>query len=133
MAKLVGWQSRNPGVQFNFGAMATISSVTVWAADSDGQAGVALPTLINVRTLSGSFSQDFSITNPVGNGNTVPIELSGFSVTTDALIISATRDPLNNNWTMFSEVEFVSAIPEPTAPAFLVELAGLALLRRRRN
>jgi hypothetical protein len=129
VAKLVSWLDITPVVQFDFGTIATISSVTVWAADSDGAAGVALPSLITISTPDLSFSQSFVINNPAGYGSTVPLELSGFSVTTDKLIVSATPTA---QWTMFSEVQFFTPVPEPATATLVAGLAGLSLLRRRR-
>lgn len=128
VAGLVGWEFRNPVIRFEFGSVQTIQAVTVWAADSDGSAGVGLPKNITLRTPDHSFSQTFSITNPSGNGYTVPLFLSGFSVNTSSLIVEAER---NHSWTMFSEIQFDS-VPEVSSLA-LVGLAGVGFLARRRR
>ncbi len=130
-AQLVGWLNRNTDITFNFTSQATVKSFTVWAADSDNYAGVGLPESISIRTADESFSRTFTVDNPAGNGNTIPLTFGGFEVTTDQLIVSFVR---NYQWTMFSEVTF-SAVPEPAHTGVLLGLAGLMLLaiRRRRN
>jgi len=129
VAGLSGWNSTNPMIQFNFAPSTEIQSVTVWAADSDGSAGVGLPTSIKLRTPDNLFSRTFPINNPSGNGTTVPLYLGGFSVTTSALIVEVQRA---HQWTMLSEVQF-SSVPEPSS----VLLGGVmlvgTLLRRRRS
>jgi hypothetical protein len=128
---LVGWRFSDPDVTFEFGAPVTIRSVTVWSADSDGAAGVYLPTAITLT--AGAFSQSFTVLNPAGAGTVVPIVLDGFEVTASSMQVFAQRDTVGNNWTMLSEVEF-SAIPEPSTYALgggLLALAA-AFLRRRR-
>lgn len=124
---LAGWLNTDPSITFNFDSTATVSMVQVWAADSNGEAGVALPSTITVRTPDSSFSQTFNVTDPAGSGTTVRLDLTGFQVTTDSLVIESTRA---NQWTMFSEVRF-DTVPEPSS-ALLLGLSGLFLLRRRR-
>ena len=131
---LSGWDGRAPGIAFAFASTVTITDVTVWAADSDGAAAVYLPTSITLST-PGGFSQVFPVTNPVGSGSTVPIALSGFSVTTNSLTVSLTPAPANR-WTMLSEVEFASNIPEPGQTAVLMAAGsalGACLWRRQRR
>lgn len=126
---LSGWQSSNPIIQFNFAAAIQVASVTVWAADSDGSAGVGLPSSIVIRTPDNLFSRTFPIANPAGNGSTVQLILSGFSVNTSSLIVEANRA---NQWTMLSEVEF-SSIPEPTSSALWGLAVAGCLIRRKRE
>jgi len=127
---LSGWRNANPAVQFSFDSVVNIGAVRVWAADSDGFAGVFLPLTLTIRTPDSSFSLTHTVVNPAGNGSTVPIDITGFSVGTDKLIVQAAR---GGQWTMFSEVEFTAApVPEPSTTLMtLAGVAGLAAWRRR--
>ena len=130
---LVGWQNTDPSITFNFASSVTVGLIEVWAADSDGIAAVLLPSSITVRTPDNSFTQTFNIPDPAGNGSTVKLDLTGFTVTTNALVIEPRRaDPgvPNDDFIMLSEVRF-DTVPEPSSIA-LFGLAGLSLLRRRR-
>ena len=127
-APLVSWFNIDPDFTLNFNSAVTIDSFRIWIADSDGTAGVALPTSITLST-SGGFTQTFAITNPAGSGTTVPIDLDGFSVNTDNLQVQITATPSSH--TMISEVS-VASVPEPSSTA-LLGLGGLALLLRRKK
>lgn len=128
---LVGWQNTNPTVTFNFGSPVTIRSFTAWGADSDGAAGVALPSALTLTTVG--FNQSFTVVNPAGAGTTVALSHGGFEVTTSSITLVATR---STQWTMFSEVQFFdTVIPEPSTYAAIAGVAalGLAAFRRRRS
>lgn len=122
---LVGWGGSDPWISFSFGGTQTVGSV----ADSDGSAGVSVPGSIKVRTADSSFSRTFVVTDPLGNGTMVPITFSGFSVSTDELVLGATSSTF---WTMFSKVRFDS-VSEPS-PGVLIELGwGVVFARCRRS
>ena len=107
---LVGWENLDPTITFNFDGNVDISEVVVFAADSDNSAGVNLPTSITLST-SGGFSQAFSVENPPGDSRTVPIRLSGFSVTTDDLTVTMNRNTVGS-WTMVSQIDcFDTSMP----------------------
>lgn len=132
VAPLAGWQGGNPDITFYFDGPVTIRSFTAWFADSDGHAGVYLPSSLTLSVPGGGFSQVFSVTNPDGNGSTVPLTFGGFEITTDEIRLSAVN-PFN--WVMISEVSF-SGTPVPE-PANAAGLAGVfaslwALAGRRR-
>lgn len=128
-APLVGWQNSDPFIRFNFAPNTTITQATLWFADSDGAAGVGMPSQVTLTTTG--FSQSFLITNPVGSGTTVPVVLSGFSVNTDHLDVNVTRI---QEWTMISEVTFAAPIPEPaTAAALMGGVLGLVAVGARRR
>jgi hypothetical protein len=126
-APLVGWLNTNPDLTLNFASTVAIDSVEIWLADSDGVSGVGLPSEITLST-SGGFSQSYSVTNPAGNGSTIPVTISDLNLNTDNLRIQATRV---NQWTMISEVS-VASVPEPSSTA-LLGLGGLSLILRRRR
>lgn len=130
---LAGWDGYAPTIRFNFAQSVNLTGVTVWAADSDGSAAVYLPSQITLST-TGGFSQSFSVTNPVGAGATVPITLSGFSVSSDNLTVTVTPHPADR-WTMLSEVIFTGNIPESSQSAAMAGLGALAIvyLRHRRG
>ena len=106
VAPLAGWRSTDMAATFNFAAPQAIDTVVAYLADSDGNAGVGLPTSINLST-TGGFSQDFVVTNPAGSGMTIPVEMSGLGITTDNITLTATRA---YEWTMATEVEFFAAV-----------------------
>jgi len=122
---LVGWDGRSPSVTFYFASPRTVGQVVVWAADSNGAAGVGLPDAITLTT-SGGFSQSFVITNPAGDGHTVALTLSGFSFTSDNFTITASP---HDYWTMLSEVQAYD-VPEP-AGLMLMGVGGVLMAARR--
>lgn len=129
VAPLVGWFNTTPSITFNFTAVENVQTVSIWMADSDGSAGVALPSDVTISTAEG-FSQTFAITNPATTGEIAHFDLNGFSINTNNVTISATRV---DQWAMISEVEFnTESVPEPSSLAFL-GLGSLALLRRKRK
>jgi len=101
---LVGWQNVNPSIAFVFSNKVNISTIKVWAADSDGAAGVGLPTQITISNAAG-YNRTFVITNPAGSGSTVELTLGGINAISDRFMITATP---GQPWTMFSEVQFSS-------------------------
>lgn len=140
---LVGWENVDfPSMTFSFAGPVNIGSMTVWAADSDGAAGVGIPVAVRITT-PGGFDLSTPITNPAGAGNTVPVTVSGFDITTTSLTVTLTRDPGFNadpnlvgpkvfSWTMVSEVQFFTPVPEPST-ALLGGLSLFGLLARRRR
>ncbi len=128
VVQLSGWLNTNPRIRFNFAEESVVQSFTVWAADSDGSAGVGLPSNILLRSLDNTLIQCFSITDPPGNGATVPLVLSGFSVTASSLIVEVQR---NYQWTMLSDVQF-SSVPEASTTTIVGLLGVGAIFRRRR-
>lgn len=130
-APLVGWLNSNPSIRFNFPSGQSIDELTIWMVDSDNAAGVGLPSTVALSTADGLFSQTYNIPNPTGAGVIRPITISNLGLTTDNLIVTATRV---NQWTMFSEVTFsdTSTVPEPSS-AILALIGCTAILRRKRS
>ncbi|KXI29840.1 hypothetical protein [Paraglaciecola hydrolytica] len=133
VANLSGWYNSDPVITFNFSAAQMINSIRIFAADSDGWAGVSLPVSLLVSTAEG-FSELFSVTNPAGNGSTVALDFGGFSTTSSAFTLSMVRSA---QWTMLSEVQFFSNAQSPTNDApepgtWLIMLCGMAYIARKR-
>jgi autotransporter-associated beta strand protein len=105
--EFVGWNAQNPVITFNFSSSVTVQAVKLWLGDSDGAAGVALPTAISIGT--NSDNQNIPIPNPPGTGVreiTIPlvrsINVSSFSIT-------LTRN--GGNFVMVSEIELYDRVP----------------------
>jgi hypothetical protein len=128
---LVGWYITSPTMQFNFAGNVEIGALEVWFADSDGSAGVAMPSAVTLST-SGGYSQSFPVVDPPGYGATVPVIISGLNISTNNLTLIATA---SQTWTMLSEVRFFARdVPEPTGLALsaIAILAGTTLASRQR-
>lgn len=124
---LVGWQNNNSTIQFNFAGTVNVGALEVWFADSDGAAGVAMPSAVTLST-PGGYSQSFPVIDPPGAGTTVPITISGLNISTDNITLTATR---TQQWTMLSEVRFFErTVPEPAGLVLAAVALGLATLRR---
>ena len=102
-AAFAGWNYTNPTFTLNFSSTEKVNEVRVWAADSDGSAGVALPSSITLSTSDG-FSKTFTVSNPSGSGNSVSINLQGFCIITNNITVTVNRDA-SQHWTMISEVQ----------------------------
>ena len=132
IVNLVGWQT-SPTITFTFAAPVTIRSVSIFFADSNGAAGVAMPSDVFFGDGDGFF-QSFSVTDPDGAGSTVESVFSGFSVSATSFSITVLR---STEWVMLSEVQFFDTAPVPE-PASCARVAGTAALgflacRRRRR
>lgn len=126
---LVGWSNNNPTIQFNFAGLVNVGALEIWFADSDGSAGVAMPSAVTLST-SGGYSQAFPVIDPPGNGATVPVLVTGLNLMTDNLTLVATG---TQQWTMLSEVRFFEqVVPEPTGLMLgALALVSLAMSRFR--
>ena len=49
----VGWLGNSPDLRLEIAASQAVNSITIWAADSNQSAGVALPSSIRLRTDDG--------------------------------------------------------------------------------
>lgn len=129
VVNLAGWNNTNTTITFTFAEPVSIGSVSIYFADSNGAAGVGMPDSVTLSD-GGSFSQVFAVSDPAGGGSTVESVFDGFSVSTTTLQVSFAR---HYQWTMLSEVQFFSPVPEPSSFAAFAGFAALggALLRRR--
>jgi hypothetical protein len=126
---LVGWYITNPTMQFNFAGTVNVGALEVWFADSDGSAGVAMPSAVTLST-SGGYSQSFPVVDPPGYGLTVPVIISGLNISTNNLTLTASA---TQTWTMLSEVRFFAReVPEPAGMVFAVIVFGFAAICRFR-
>jgi hypothetical protein len=124
---LVGWPGTNPTIQFNFAGTVNVGALEVWFADSNGSAGVAMPSAVTLST-SGGYSQSFPVADPPGDGTTVPVTISGLNISTNNLTLIATA---TQSWTMLSEVRFFAReVPEPAGLLLGVVAVGVCILRR---
>ncbi len=132
VAPLVGWQVNDPSITFDFGTPVNVGSVLIYFADSNGAAGVGMPSFVNIST-PGGFNQTFPVIDPPGLGTTVPVLISGLNLSTDTVTVTANRNA-GFSWTMLSEVSFATPVPEPSAYAlgFGVVALGVMAVRRRR-
>jgi hypothetical protein len=131
VVNLAGWNNTDTTITFTFAAPVNIGSVSIYFADSNGAAGVGMPDSVTLSD-GGAFSQVFPVSDPVGGGSTVESVFGGFNVSTTTLQVSFAR---HYQWTMLSEVQFFSAVPEPSSFAAFAGFAALggALVRRRRG
>lgn len=132
VAPLVGWQNTSPRILFTFERPYTFSGLTIFAADSDGAAGVGLPSKVKIEAGEPTWTYDFI--NPPGSGSTVGQAFS-FEATTDSVLL--TLEP-GMQWTMLSEVSFygAEAVPEPATIGLLglgLAVVGGYLCKRRRG
>lgn len=132
VANLTGWLNTNPSITFNFNGLQTVNTIKVFAADSDGAAGVALPLSVLVSTAEG-FSQLFNVTNPAGDGKTVALDLTGFSTSSAVVTLTMQRSA---QWTMLSEVQFFDASTQtnsvPAPATWLLSLGAMLVVMRKR-
>ena len=128
----MGWQA-SPTITFTFAAPVTIRSVSIYFADSNGGAGVAMPSDVFFSD-GGAFFQPFSVTDPAGGGQTVESVFSGFEVAATSFSVTVLR---STEWVMLSEVQFfdTAPVPEPASGAAIAGATALGFLacRRRRR
>jgi hypothetical protein len=126
---LVGWLITNPTIQFNFAGTVNVGALEVWFADSNGSAGVAMPSAVTLST-SGGYSQSFPVVDPLGSGATVPVTISGLNISTNNLTLTASA---TQTWTMLSEVRFFAReVPEPAGLMLsVVSILAAAMWRSR--
>jgi hypothetical protein len=133
VTNLTGWLSTDPSITFNFANSQIVNAIKVFAADSNGAAGVALPSSILVSTIDG-FSQHFNVDDPAGDGKTVVLDLTGFSTSSRVFTLTMARSA---QWTMLSEVQFFNdtspSINNVSSPAlWLIFLSATLYIIRKR-
>jgi autotransporter-associated beta strand protein len=104
-ASLAGWNNTNPSIKFIFSSgPVQINQINVWVADSDGSAGVGVPSSVTIS--AGGTSKTISVSNPAGSGTTVSLNLTGFFLYDDTISLTVNGNYPTYVWTMLSEVEF---------------------------
>ncbi len=103
----VGWVNKNPTVNFHFGSIVNIDSITVYADDANGYGGVASPLSI---TINGT---NFSVTDPI-TADPLVLTFDNLGLSTADVDITFYR---RSSWVFVSEVTFdnASAVPVPAA------------------
>jgi len=124
----VGWVNINPTINFHFGSVVDVSSITIYTDDSNGTGGVSAPLSV---TINGT---NFSITDPTTSDPLV--------LTFDNLAINASDIDITfyrrNSWVFVSEISFddatTTAVPIPaTAWLFGSGLIGLVSISKRKK
>lgn len=122
----VGWVNTNPTVNFHFGSVVNIDTITVYADDANGYGGVAAPLSI---TINGT---NFSVTDP-SSADPLVLTFDNLSLTTADIDITFYR---RSSWVFVSEVTFEnsSAVPVPAAAwLFASGLLGLIGISRKKS
>jgi hypothetical protein len=137
----VGWANDSAAsvpvtMTFNFSVPVTLQSVSFYFADSNGQAGVYYPLLLNLTPAAGATTLTSGVNpDPAGYGTAMPYTFNVGGVTTNQVVLDAYMAP--QAWMMMTEASFTgSAIPEPSTYAAIAGAAGLAFAiwqRRRRK
>lgn len=125
----VGWQSRDPQIDFKFQGLVEISTIRLWVDDTQQHNG-GQPFSLSVYAEMGRFNRTFIV--DVGTtGSSFSILIEDVDMSGDSLKLHL---PRIDGWMMLSEVEFEGKlVPEP---GILLQLVGLAcagaFLARRR-
>lgn len=124
-ALYVGWQNRNPVIDFHFGKNVTINTVTFYTDDSNGSGGVSAPAGFTINNVY------YGVGDPAGSApasytfSNLGLQMSDLSVTVHG----------RNQWVMVSEIAFdgvATTAPLPTGLLlFGPGLVGLAAARRK--
>ncbi len=122
----VGWANINPTVNFHFGSVVNIDTITVYADDANGYGGVSAPLSI---TINGT---NFSVSDPA-SANPLVLTFDNLNLSTSDIDITFYR---KSSWVFISEVTFegASAVPVPAAAwLFGSGLIGMIGMSRRRS
>ena len=98
---LVGWLDSDMRVELSLTSSVRVGSATVYLADSDGSAGVALPSSIIVINSDG-LRRGYRIPNPPGSGSMVAVTLPDLDMKVDTFSLQAIQ---SDDWIMASEIE----------------------------
>lgn len=113
----VGWNNVNPVINFHFGQSVQIDSVTFYFDDA-GSGGVSAPSSVVIA------GRVFPVLNPPG---TSPFAFTASNVGFTGSVLPVTVNAgTGATWTFLSEVQFLTAVPEPAAWQMI--LAGCGVL-----
>lgn len=126
-----GWYIGNAVVTFTFDGPVNVDTVTVYADNADGAAGVWFPSLASI-VMGGTTLSGLTINDPPGS-SPASISFTNLGLSGDSLMLTIGNP---SGWIMLSEVQFTSAtaVPVPTAVwLFGSALASLGWFGRRRT
>jgi hypothetical protein len=127
----IGWDTAelngaDPVVTFNFGAVNTVNSITVWFDNTLGAGGVGAPGEILVNGTA--------YTPPQNVAGPQAFSISGLSITSNSVNVQFEQS--SDQWIMIGQVSFSggTGAPEPSSVLLLISaLGGFILLIRKRT
>jgi hypothetical protein len=156
----VGWKYLNPTITFNFASSSRVGEIDLYVSGGNGGL-VGLPATINVDGISESFTTTpitsggfegvdklsivFGGAGLIGDSFTLQLFEGACSLYTDCVNYSPKTDPFYTDprtgqqttvepWLMVSEVQFLSAVPEPATWAMmLIGFASIGFIAYRRQ
>ncbi len=125
---LVAWQNAAPELTFQFSERVRVDAITLYAANSGGASGFALPTQVHLDS-PGGYAGTLSVVAGPDIGTIQPIVLGDLGLLTDELTLTleGTAD-----WLALAEVSFDGAVlaerpaPGTTLPLLAQRFFGVA-------
>lgn len=115
----VGWNTSNPQITFYFSNTVNLDSLTLFADDANGVAGVFIPNSVDI-SMGGVTLSNLAITNPP-EANPVALNFSNLGLSGTSLTLNVVG---SGQWTMLSEVQFFGTSTVPIPSTIYLILAG---------